>query len=97
MKQFFLPYPRRNSDEDRLISRFQELGDDGEESSKPLLDSEDQRTDEEENSCGRRARTIDRIHEREAYLDSMVGDAQLTRVEDVSRLNVVILLWCFFK
>ncbi|KAI8433351.1 hypothetical protein MSG28_015396 [Choristoneura fumiferana] len=77
---------KRNSEEERLINRFQELGDDGEESSKPLLgDSEDQRTDEED-SCGRRTRTIDRIHEREAYLDSMVGDARLTRVEDLPEI-----------
>ncbi|XP_061728069.1 ankyrin repeat domain-containing protein 50 isoform X1 [Cydia pomonella] len=61
----------RNSDEERLISKFQELGDDGEDSSKPLLaDSEDQRTDEEDGG-GRRARTIDRIHERDAYTDAM--------------------------
>ncbi|KAF9808210.1 hypothetical protein SFRURICE_012069 [Spodoptera frugiperda] len=48
---------RRNSEEERLISRFRELGDDGEESSKPLLaDSEDQRTDEEDGGCSSRAR-----------------------------------------
>ncbi|CAH0699570.1 unnamed protein product [Spodoptera exigua] len=48
---------RRNSEEERLISRFRELGDDGEESSKPLLaDSEDQRTDEEDGGCSSRPR-----------------------------------------
>ncbi|RVE45604.1 hypothetical protein evm_009717 [Chilo suppressalis] len=66
---------RRNSDDDRdncLMNRFHGLDDDGEESSKPLLaDSEDQRTDEEEGGSGRRARTIERIHERSAYQDSM--------------------------
>ncbi|KPJ17383.1 hypothetical protein RR48_08569 [Papilio machaon] len=86
---------RRNSEEERLIQRFSELGDDGEESSKPLLaDSEaEQRTDEEECGSGRRTRTIDRIHERDAYTDSMptasqqqndIDDAALTHTDDVS-------------
>ncbi|XP_064076065.1 ankyrin repeat domain-containing protein 50 [Vanessa tameamea] len=44
---------RRNSTEENLIMRFKDLGDDGEESSKPLLaDSEDTRTDEEEGRAG---------------------------------------------
>ncbi|XP_063836425.1 uncharacterized protein LOC135085583 [Ostrinia nubilalis] len=78
---------RHNSEEERLVSRFRGLGDDAEEISKPLLaDSEDQRTDEEECGSGRRQRTIDRIHEREAYLDSMVGDAALSRVEDLPEI-----------
>ncbi|CAH0713010.1 unnamed protein product, partial [Brenthis ino] len=44
---------RRNSNtEENLIQRFKDMGDDGEESSKPLLaDSEDQRTDEEDASA----------------------------------------------
>ncbi|XP_053621795.1 ankyrin repeat domain-containing protein 50-like isoform X2 [Plodia interpunctella] len=79
---------RRDSDEERLIDRFKRLADDTEESSKPLLaDSEDQRTDEEEGAgSGRRQRTIDRIHEREAYLDSMVGDAALSNVDDLPEI-----------
>ncbi|XP_075988656.1 uncharacterized protein LOC142984759 isoform X2 [Anticarsia gemmatalis] len=73
---------RRNSEEERLINRFRELGDDGEESSKPLLaDSEDQRTDDEEPVCSRRARTIQRIHERDDYLD-MHADAPLSNADD---------------
>ncbi|XP_063545406.1 ankyrin repeat domain-containing protein 50 [Cydia strobilella] len=71
----------RNSEE-RFISKFQELGDDGEESCKPLLaDSEDQRTDEEDGG-GRRARTIDRIHERETYTDSM-ADTSADNVPEI--------------
>ncbi|KAL0809230.1 hypothetical protein ABMA28_011449 [Loxostege sticticalis] len=78
---------RQNSEEERLVHRFRGLGDDAEESSKPLLaDSEDQRTDEEECGSGRRQRTIDRIHEREAYLDSMVGDAALSHVDDLPEI-----------
>ncbi|XP_060808852.1 ankyrin repeat domain-containing protein 50 isoform X2 [Amyelois transitella] len=79
---------RRDSEEERLVNRFQGLADDAEESSKPLLaDSEDQRTDEEEGAgSGRRQRTIDRIHEREAYLDSMVGDASLSRADDLPEI-----------
>ncbi|XP_068622385.1 ankyrin repeat domain-containing protein 50 [Battus philenor] len=82
------PSNRRNSDEDRLIQRFRELGDDAEESSKPLLaDSEaEQRTDEEECGNGRRSRTIDRIHERDAYTDSMPGDAALSRSDDLPEI-----------
>ncbi|KAM3955505.1 LOW QUALITY PROTEIN: uncharacterized protein ACR2FA_010574 [Aphomia sociella] len=64
---------RRNSEEERLVNRFRGLGDDAEESSKPLLaDSEDQRTDEEEAGSARR-RTIDRLHERENYQDSLAA------------------------
>ncbi|XP_013143376.1 PREDICTED: ankyrin repeat domain-containing protein 50 isoform X1 [Papilio polytes] len=86
---------RRNSEEERLIQRFSELGDDGEESSKPLLaDSEaEQRTDEEECGSGRRARTIDRIHERDTYTDSMPSaslqhdvDAALTHTDDLPEI-----------
>ncbi|XP_049883637.1 ankyrin repeat domain-containing protein 50 isoform X2 [Pectinophora gossypiella] len=78
---------RRDSEEEKLINRFRDLaGDDGEESSKPLLaDSEDQRTDDE-CSSGRRTRTIDRIHEREAYLDSMLDDAVLSRGDDLPEI-----------
>ncbi|XP_063372338.1 ankyrin repeat domain-containing protein 50 [Cydia amplana] len=72
----------RNSEEERLISKFQDLGDDGEDSSKPLLaDSEDQRTDEEDGG-GRRARTIDRIHERDTYTDSM-ADTNADNVPEI--------------
>ncbi|CAH2056153.1 unnamed protein product, partial [Iphiclides podalirius] len=62
--------------------------DDGEESSKPLLaDSEaEQRTDEEECAGGRRMRTIDRIHERETYTDSMPGDAALSAANDLPEI-----------
>nr|XP_037875505.1 LOW QUALITY PROTEIN: ankyrin repeat domain-containing protein 50 [Bombyx mori] len=81
------PDDRNNSEEERLISRFRELGDENEESSKPLLaDSEDQRTDEEETGSARRTRTIDRIHEREAYLDSMIDDASLSAVDDLPEI-----------
>ncbi|CAK1592916.1 unnamed protein product [Parnassius mnemosyne] len=78
---------RRNSEEERLIQRFRDLGDDGEESSKPLLaDSEEQRTDEEESGSGRRTRTIDRIHERDTYTDSMPADAALSRSDDLPEI-----------
>ncbi|XP_026322587.1 uncharacterized protein LOC113232164 [Hyposmocoma kahamanoa] len=89
------PGNRRNSDEEKLIDRFKDLGDDGEESSKPLLaDSEDQRSDEEEGGGGggggsggaRRTRTIDRIHERDAYLDSLIDDAALSAVDDLPEI-----------
>ncbi|KAJ0182869.1 hypothetical protein K1T71_000845 [Dendrolimus kikuchii] len=79
----------RDCEEERLVARFSGLGDDAEESSKPLLaDSEDPRTDEEEAGAGegegggggegqapggspRPARTIDRLHERANYVDSI--------------------------
>ncbi|XP_052748946.1 ankyrin repeat domain-containing protein 50 isoform X2 [Galleria mellonella] len=77
---------RRNSEEENLVSRFRGLGDDAEESSKPLLaDSEDQRTDEEDGGSGRRRRTIDRLHERAAYRDSL-ADAQLSRADEVPEI-----------
>ncbi|CAG9794410.1 unnamed protein product [Diatraea saccharalis] len=73
---------RRNSDDDRdncFLNRFQGLIDDAEESSKPLLaDSEDQRTDEEECGSGRRTRTIERIHERDTYQDSIRDDRHVS-------------------
>ncbi|KAJ8707651.1 hypothetical protein PYW07_011328 [Mythimna separata] len=78
---------RRNSEEERLISRFRDLGDDGEESSKPLLaDSEDQRTDDEDvGPSGRRTRTIHRIHEREEYKD-LHADAPLSNIDDLPEI-----------
>ncbi|KAL4711370.1 hypothetical protein ACJJTC_019211 [Scirpophaga incertulas] len=46
---------RHDSEEERLVNKFRGLGDDCEESSKPLLaDSEDQRTDEEEVGSAKR-------------------------------------------
>ncbi|XP_061381523.1 ankyrin repeat domain-containing protein 50 isoform X2 [Danaus plexippus] len=66
----------RNSLEDNFVQRFRDMGEDCEESSKPLLaDSEDQRTDEEETSS--RQRTADRLHEREEYTDC-INDAELS-------------------
>ncbi|KAJ8706276.1 hypothetical protein PYW08_010902 [Mythimna loreyi] len=78
---------RRNSEEERLISRFRDLGDDGEESSKPLLaDSEDQRTDDEDvGPSGRRTRTIHRIHERDEYKD-LHADAPLSNIDDLPEI-----------
>nr|XP_032525630.1 ankyrin repeat domain-containing protein 50 [Danaus plexippus plexippus] len=66
----------RNSLEENFVQRFRDMGEDCEESSKPLLaDSEDQRTDEEETSS--RQRTADRLHEREEYTDC-INDAELS-------------------
>ncbi|GBP48310.1 Ankyrin repeat domain-containing protein 50 [Eumeta japonica] len=75
----------RQTEEERLIRRFRDLGDDGEDSSKPLLgDSEDQRTDEEETMPARRGRTIDRLHERADYMD--LADAALSRGDELPEI-----------
>ncbi|XP_038219833.1 ankyrin repeat domain-containing protein 50, partial [Zerene cesonia] len=59
----------RNNSEENLIQRFREMGEDTEDISKPLLGDCEDRTDDDDAGSARRHKTIDRLHERDAYMD----------------------------
>ncbi|CAK1546423.1 unnamed protein product [Leptosia nina] len=66
------PLNNRHNSEENLIQRFREMGEDTEDSSKPLLGDCEDRTDDDDVGSGRRTKTIDRLHERDAYMDCMM-------------------------
>ncbi|CAG4986288.1 unnamed protein product [Colias eurytheme] len=64
----------RNNSEENLIQRFREMGEDTEDCSKPLLGDCEDRTDDDDVGSSRRNKTIDRLHERDTYMDCMADD-----------------------
>ncbi|XP_047513171.1 ankyrin repeat domain-containing protein 50 [Pieris napi] len=77
----------RHNSEENLIQRFREMGEDTEDSSKPLLGDSEDRTDDDDVGSSRRNKTIDRLHEQDSYMDCMADGNDVPEVLPKSNIK----------